>query len=143
MDSELKNMAKDLGVQKFREAVVNSSNYNEEIQKALGPDVDNVNVDIEQWQQNMAKDRFWVDHAFIQLCSNFIKRDIMILPIYREDGHNGKGWIKIPAKESAGKVYLLCYMNLHYQSIVPNTKSIFGQAIQETSQNPRKKPRRQ
>ena len=143
MDPELQDMAKDLGVQKFREAVVNTSNYNEDIQAAMAPDIANVNVDIEQWQQNMASDRYWVDHAFIQLCANYIKRDIMILPFYKEDGHKGTGWIKIPAKESAGKIYLLCYMNIHYQSIVSNTKSIFGQAIQEATQNPTKKPRRQ
>ena len=136
-------MAKDLDIQKLREAVVKTSNYDEDIQMVCGPDIDNIHMNIEEWQQQMASDRFWVDHVFIQLCSNFIRRDIMILPIYPEDGHNGKGWIKIPARESAGKIHLLCYMNVHYQSIVPNTKSVFVQAIKETSQKPRKRPRRQ
>ena len=138
-----------LRVQKFRVAVVNTSNTNEDVQQALGPDLDNVDVDIGQWQRDMASDRFWVDHAFIQLCANYIKRDIMILPFYVQDGHNGTGWIKVPAKESAGKIHLLCYKNIHYQSIEQMSKAnflvkSFGQVIKEASQAPpRKRPRRQ
>ena len=138
-----------LRVQKFRVAVVNTSNTNEDVQQALCPDLDNVDVDIGQWQRDMASDRFWVDHAFIQLCADYIKRDIMILPFYFEDGHNGTGWIKVPAKESAGKIHLLCYMNTHYQSIEQMSKSNFlvknfSQVIQAASQAPpRKRPRRQ
>ena len=142
MDADLQNLIKDLNIQQFREAVVNTVDLNEDVQMVVGPDIDNIDMNIDEWRQKMASDRFWVDHAFIQLCSNFIKRDIMILPIYPEDGHNGKGWIKISAKENAGKIYLLCYMNIHFQSIVPNTKSLFGQAIGETSEK-RKRPRRQ
>ena len=138
-----------LRVQKFRVAVVNTSNTNEDVQQAFCPDLDNVDVDIGQWQRDMASDRFWVDHAFIQLCANYIKRDIMILPFYVEDGHNGTGWIKVPAKESAGKIHLLCYKNIHYQSIEQMSKAnflvkSFGQVIKEASQAPpRKRPRRQ
>ena len=138
-----------LRVQKFRVAVVNTSNTNEDVQQAFCPDLDNVDVDIGQWQRDMASDRFWVDHVFIQLCANYIKRDIMILPFYVEDGHNGTGWIKVPAKESAGKIHLLCYMNIHYQSIEQMSKSNFlvknfSQVIQAASQAPpRKRPRRQ
>ena len=138
-----------LRVQKFRVAVVNTSNTNEDVQQALCPDLDNVDVDIGQWQRDMASDRFWVDHVFIQLCANYIKRDIMILPFYVEDGHNGTGWIKVPAKESAGKIHLLCYKNIHYQSIEQMSKAnflvkSFGQVIKEASQAPpRKRPRRQ
>ena len=138
-----------LRVQKFRVAVVNTSNTNEDVQQALCPDLDNVDVDIGQWQRDMASDRFWVDHVFIQLCANYIKRDIMILPFYVQDGHNGTGWIKVPAKESAGKIHLLCYKNIHYQSIEQMSKAnflvkSFGQVIKEASQAPpRKRPRRQ
>ena len=138
-----------LRVQKFRVAVVNTSNTNEDVQQAFCPDLDNVDVDIGQWQRDMASDRFWVDHVFIQLCANYIKRDIMILPFYVEDGHNGTGWIKVPAKESAGKIHLLCYKNIHYQSIEQMSKAnflvkSFGQVIKEASQAPpRKRPRRQ
>ena len=138
-----------LRVQKFRVAVVNTSNTNEDVQQALCPDLGNVDVDIGQWQRDMASDRFWVDHVFIQLCANYIKRDIMILPFYVQDGHNGTGWIKVPAKESAGKIHLLCYKNIHYQSIEQMSKAnflvkSFGQVIKEASQAPpRKRPRRQ
>ena len=138
-----------LRVQKFRVAVVNTSNTNEDVQQAFCPDLDNVDVDIGQWQRDMASDRFWVDHVFIQLCANYIKRDIMILPFYVQDGHNGTGWIKVPAKESAGKIHLLCYKNIHYQSIEQMSKAnflvkSFGQVIKEASQAPpRKRPRRQ
>ena len=138
-----------LRVQKFRVAVVNTSNTDEDVQQAFCPDLDNADVDIGQWQRDMASDRFWVDHVFIQLCANYIKRDIMILPFYVEDGHNGTGWIKVPAKESAGKIHLLCYKNIHYQSIEQMSKAnflvkSFGQVIKEASQAPpRKRPRRQ
>ena len=151
MDDELKNLLMDdpdLRVQKFRVAVVNTSNTNEDIQQVLFLDGDNED-NIGQWQRDMASDRFWVDHAFIQLCADYIKRDIMILPFYVEDGHNGTGWIKVPAKESAGKIHLLCYMNIHYQSIQQISKDnflvkSFGQVIQAASKDsPRKRPRRQ
>ena len=98
---------------------------------------------VQGWIGKMMQNGHWCDHVFLQLASNYLNKDLVILPINPEDGHNGKGWIKISAKENAGKIYLLCYMDFHFQSIVPNTKSLFGQAIGETSEKPGKRPRRQ
>ena len=106
-----------LRVQKFRVAVVNTSNTNEDVQQAFCPDLDNVDVDIGQWQRDMASDRFWVDHVFIQLCANYIKRDIMILPFYVEDGHDGTGSKFLPRRVQerficcATKIFIIRVLN--------------------------------
>ena len=127
LDSELKRLANDLGVQGLREVVAKTilddkNLQNQEIQAGTLPDVDNSeNADPNAWLDDMKKDGTWVDNLFIQLFSNWIRRDIMILPLYPDDGHDD-GWIKIPAKISHGKVYMLYYPNKHYQSIMPKIK---------------------
>ena len=70
--------------------------------------------------ESMKKDRFWVDHPFIQLTANLLKRNIVIITIYKVDGTNGSGRIEIEADEcTAPPLYLLNYDNIHFQSIYP------------------------
>ena len=77
-------------------------------------------VDIHGWIGNMMKNGYWRDHAFLQLASNYLKKDFVILPINPEDGHNGTDRIIINAKSSIGEpFYFLHYSNVHFQSIRP------------------------
>ena len=91
----------------------------EHFQLALIPDDNNAtDVNLHDWAENMKKDKFWVDHPFIQLTANFLKRNIVIVTIYKEDGTNGSGRIEIEANESTGHpLYLLNWDNIHFQSI--------------------------
>ena len=130
MDSELQGLC-NLGVQGLREQVAETILdddvlENQEIQMGTLPDINNSEEpDPIAWLADMKINGTWVDNAFIQLFSNWIRRDIMILPLYPEDGHDDS-WIKISAKISHGKVYMLYYPNKHYQSIVPkNEKNCF------------------
>ena len=122
MDPDLNGLC-DHGVQGLREKVAETILdddvlENQAIQMATLPDIDSAEEpDPIAWLADMKIDGNWVDNAFIQLFSNWIRRDIMILPLYPDDGHHG--WIKISAKSSNGKIYMLYYPNKHYQSIVP------------------------
>ena len=72
------------------------------------------------WIENMMTDTFWCDHVFIQLAANYIKRDIVIFQIQKIDGHgDDEGKIIIQASESYGEIYLLNYIDIHFQSILP------------------------
>ena len=72
----------------------------------------------------MSQDTVWCDNAFFQLTANMLKRDIVFYTLYKEDGHDSKGRIFIKAKESLGKMFLLYYTGIHFQSIVPKLGSI-------------------
>ena len=91
----------------------------ENFQLALIPDDNNATeVNLHDWAENMKKDKFWVDHPFIQLTANLLKRNIVIITIHKEDGTNGSGRLEIEANETNGcPLYLLNYDNIHFQSI--------------------------
>ena len=100
---------------------------NEDVKQFLIPeDDDSAYVDVDQysnqWMDNMLKDQEWCDEAFIRLASKFIKRDIIVYTIPKENGHNNEGQIIYSPDESFGKIYLLNYVNTHFQSILPLPK---------------------
>ena len=120
MDPELKTKATDLTPQDLRETVCETVINDPNVQAALIP-VDNntAEVDLNAWAENMKRDRCWVDHPFIQLTANWLKRKIIVLTIYKEDGTNGSGKIEIEPNESNGSpLYMLNYDNIHFQSIM-------------------------
>ena len=122
-DDELKKLIVEekLDVQQFREKVCLTIFQNEEMKDFLIPSEDDYdNVDIQEWMDNMMTDSFWCDHVFIQLAANYIGRDIIIFQIQKINGHgDDEGKIIIPASESYGKIYLLNYVDTHFQSILP------------------------
>ena len=71
----------------------------------------------------MSQDTVWCDNAFFQLTANMLKRDIVFYTLYKEDGHDSKGRIIIKAKQSFGKMFLLYYTGIHFQSIVAKQTS--------------------
>ena len=105
----------------LRNKVCESILDNENIHFALIPDDNDASdVDVQGWANNMKRDGCWADHPFIQLTANLLKRNIVIITIYKEDGTNGSGRIEIEADESHGcPLYLLNYDNIHFQSIIP------------------------
>ena len=108
-------------VQDFRETVCATVHNDLDVQNALIPTEDNTaDVDLDGWTKNMKRDRCWADHPFIQLTANWLKRKIIVLTIYKEDGTNGSGKIEIEPNETNGSpLYMLNYNNIHFQSIVP------------------------
>ena len=83
-------------------------------------DESNTEVDVQEWICKMMQNGYWCDHAFLQLASNYLNKDFVILPINPEDGHNGTDRIVINAKSSIGEpFYFLHYSNRHFQSIRP------------------------
>ena len=86
----------------------------------IPPDDISGDVNIEKWMQKMELEGSWCDAPFVQLTAYYIKRDIIIIPIRKEDGNNGTGMIEIKARQNSGKppFYLLNYYNIHFQSII-------------------------
>ena len=53
-------------------------------------------VDVVQgWIDKMMQNGHWCDHVFLQLASNYLNKDFVILPINPEDCHNGTDRIVI------------------------------------------------
>ena len=76
----------------------------------------------DDWLDNMTKDGKWFDDIFIYLAATFLKKEIILLPIYAKDGHGTSGKIVISPKEKIGNpFYMLYYKNFHFQSIIPTT----------------------
>ena len=114
--------ARKLTTNDFREKVCNTVLDYENVQFALVPeDNDAADVDLQGWIANMKRDGCWVDHPFIQLTANLLKRNIVIITINKEDGTNGSGRVEILANESneSPPLYMLNYDNIHFQSIFP------------------------
>ena len=85
---------------------------------ALLPTEDNMaDVDQNAWFENMEKDGTWCDNPFLLLTAKYFKKEIIVLPIYAEDGHNGTGKITItpgPEIPTVGEpFYFLNYSNIH------------------------------
>ena len=80
----------------------------------------------DDWLASMKKDGTWCNEIFIHLAANFLKKDIVLLPIYAKDGHGTTDKIIISPTETIGNpFYFLYYENIHFQSIVPtNTSSL-------------------
>ena len=112
----------ELNIQNFRERVCLTLFQNdcEDIRNFLIPeDEDSTNVNGDLWIENMMKNGAWCDEPFIRLASKYIKRDIIVYTIPKENGHNNDGQIIYSTDESLGRIYLLNYVNTHYQSIIP------------------------
>ena len=83
----------------------------------------------EQWILRMSKDREYVDHYYIELCSEFLNRRIIIYPLWPEEGWtDGRMIIDPKTREQpvgTEPLYLLYFTELvfkegaHYQSIRP------------------------
>ena len=113
-------------MQELREIICGKLFDDTEIQMALLPTEDNMaDVDQNAWFENMEKDGTWCDNPFLLLTAKYFKKEIIVLPIYPQDGHNGTGKITItpgPEIPTIGEpFYFLNYSNVHFQSIRPQS----------------------
>ena len=106
----------------MREIIINSAFDDTGAQTFLIPTDDNMaDIDPNAWFENMEKDGFWCDYPFLWLTANYFKKEIIVLPIHKEDGHGGTGQINTPPNvPTVGEpFYFLNYSNVHFQSIRP------------------------
>ena len=110
-----------LDPQKLREIIVNTVRTNQDIQSFLLPTEDVYDdVDVQGWMDNMKQNGHWCNHAFLTLAANYLKKNLVILPIYSDDGYNGTDRIIIESSNPIGEpLYFLNYTNVHFQSILP------------------------
>ena len=74
----------------------------------------------DEWLHSMKQEGEWCDDIFIYLAATLLKKEIVMIPIYKRDGHGGTGRIVVTPDEKIGDpMYLLYYKDVHFQSIVP------------------------
>ena len=106
----------------MRQIICDSAFGDAGAQVVLIPTDDNMaDVNPDAWFENMEKDRFWCDYPFLWLAANYLKKEIIVLPIYSQDGHGETGQISIPPEmPTIGEpFYFLNYTNIHFQLIRP------------------------
>ena len=123
-DSIWKDFGANKTVQQLRKIICDTLYDDVDAQMALLPTEDNMaDVDSTGWLENMRKENTWCDNPFMWLAANYFKKEIIVLPIFEDDGHNGTDRITIkPNKPTVGEpFYFLNYSNIHFQSIFPLT----------------------
>ena len=121
-DPELQQLIanENLDHEKLRQIVALSVLDDEELRNHLTNfDIDDVS-DVQGWIDNHTRPGYWCDYSFLLSAANYLKRDLVILPIDPKDGHGDTGQIVIEARERGGEpLYFLSYTNIHFQSIRP------------------------
>ena len=92
------------------------------------------------WKNRMMKDGCWGDDVFLQLTSNILEVDLVIVPAFKETAvHQGLGFTLVTSfkKPSHGPLYLFHYSESdfaspHYQSIRPKSvENVFKTYLEE------------
>ena len=113
-------MAKKYNVQQLREIIAQTIVKFDYAQNFLLPESQGDVVDHEEWIESMTRNGIWCDDTFIYLAATFLKKQIIMLPIYAEDGHGESGEIIVNPEETIGSpLHLLYYKDVHFQSILP------------------------
>ena len=123
LDVRLQSMSAQYSVQELREIISatiknvdNAKQYlllEDEHKKVSAPD---------DWLNTMTKNGTWCDEIFIYLAANFLKKELIFLPIDAKDGHGTSDKIIISPIEKIGNpFYMLYFKNIHFQSIIPKT----------------------
>ena len=81
----------------------------------------------EEWVDKMSSDGVYGDEIFLQLASNILNRDIVIIPVFKDQAHVQQMEIKIVRSATVNRneqLFLLAYtesrfVSPHYQSIRP------------------------
>ena len=96
------------------------------------------------WKNRMMKDGIWGDHIFLQLTSNILQVDLVIVPAFKETAvHQGLGFTLITSykKPSLGPLYLFHFSegdfeSPHYQSIRPKSaENVFKTFLSNNQKN--------
>ena len=121
-DPELQQLIanENLDHEKLRQIIALSVLDDEELRNHLTNfDIDDIS-DVQGWIDNHTRPGYWCDYSFLLAAANYLKRDLVILPIDPKDGHGGTGFIRITPRETSGDpFYFLYYVGVHYQSIIP------------------------
>ena len=123
LDIRLQSMAAKYSVQELREMIAATiTNVDYAKLFLLSEDEHREVSAADDWLNNMKKDGNWCDDIFIYLAATFLKKELIILPIYAKDGHGTSDRIIISPKKIIGNpLYMLYYKNIHFQSIIPTT----------------------
>ena len=81
----------------------------------------------EQWKNHLRQDKVFCDEIFQQLAADYFRRDVILICVYQEDGHDEVGRIikKCNFPTNGPPAHLLYYnetrfANGHFQSIIPD-----------------------
>ena len=120
IDSRLKSIYENYNVQELREMIAETITQFDFAQNYILSESQGNIIDHEDWLDSITKDRTWCDDMFIYLAASMLKKKIILLPIYADNGHGGSGEILITPDETIGNpLYMLYYKGVHFQSIVP------------------------
>ena len=76
----------------------------------------------DDWFETMQQDGTYCDHYFQSLTADYLKRDIILISAFSQDGHDEDGRIIIDSKYKDDRkedLHLLYYHEHHFQSIRP------------------------
>ena len=123
LDPHLQSMAAQYSAQDLREIIAATIiNVDNAKQYLLSEDKHREVVAPDDWLDTMKKDGKWCDEIFIYLAANFLKKELIFLPIDAKDGHGTSDKIVISPNEKIGNPFhMLYYKNIHFQSIIPTT----------------------
>ena len=120
MDSRLKTLSENQTVQELRENIAETIHNHEFAQLYLLADNQNDVLTAEEWLHKMKQEFEWCDDIFVYLAATFLKKEIVMIPVYDRDGHGGTGRIFVTPDEKIGDpLYMLYFKDVHFQSIVP------------------------
>ena len=120
LDSRLKTMAEEYNIQELREKIAETIGQFEFAQQFILPQSQGNVADYEDWLESITKEGTWCDDMFIFLAASMLKKKIILLPVYPDDGHGQSGQIIVDPDETIGNpLHLLYYKDVHFQSIVP------------------------
>ena len=120
MDPHLQTMAETHTVQEIRKLIAETIHNDEFAQMYLLPENQIDVLSVEEWLQKIQQDFEWCDDIFIYLAAKMLKKEIVLLPVYPDDGHGDSGKIVVTPEEKTGTpFYMLYYKDVHFQSIVP------------------------
>ena len=113
-------MAKNYNVQELREKIAETITQFDYAQLFLLPEKQENIINHEEWLDSITQDGIWCDAIFIHLAATFLKKKIIMLPIYAEDGHGESGEIVVdPGKTIGSPLHMLYYKDMHFHSIIP------------------------
>ncbi len=138
-DDKLKGLARAKSPSQIRSMVVHQLGLLEATGKIAWPG----HMSMEDWSKYMIQDGTYCDQVFFLLSAEVFNREIVLVPIFAEDGHDNSGLIKFTpssflSSQMYSPFYLLYYsdtkfVNPHFQSIRPINLNELVTSIPERS----------
>ena len=121
LDAALKPSFANYSIHQLKDIIAQTIFQEKEAQFYLLPNDHDEDVSSpEDWRDKMILPTTFCDDIFVFLTAEYLKRELILVPIHKEDGHGGTGFIRITPRETSGNpFYFLYYVGVHYQSIIP------------------------